>query len=63
MELKLQDYEIGDFIEIKDKYYAVVTEIDKYSLFAIALNYPHKEGQTFIITKAYLSQIKKVIHE
>jgi hypothetical protein len=62
MELKLQDYEIGDFIKINDKHLAIITNMDKFSLFATCINFPHKENQLFVITDKYLSNIKRVTH-
>jgi hypothetical protein len=62
MELKLQDYEIGDFIKINDKYLAIITNTDKFSLYATCINFPHKESQLFIITDKFLPYIKKVTH-
>ena len=60
--LKIQDYEIGDLININDKYLAVITKIDKWSIESIALNHPYRENQVFITTEQYLSNIKKVTH-
>lgn len=60
--LTLKDYEIGDFIKINDKHLTVITNMDKYSLYATCINYPHKESQLFVITENYLSNIKKVTH-
>jgi hypothetical protein len=62
MESKLQDYEIGDFIKINDKHLAIITNMDKFSLFATCINFPHKENQLFVITDKYLPNIKKVTH-
>jgi hypothetical protein len=62
MELKLQDYSIGDFIKIRNNYLAIVTEIDNHSLKAIAFNYPHNQNQIFIITDKYINNITKVTH-
>jgi hypothetical protein len=62
MELKLQDYSIGDFIKIRNNYLAIVTEVDNHSLKAIAFNYPHNQNQIFIITDKYINNITKVTH-
>lgn len=62
MELKLQDYNIGDLIIINNKYLGVVMKVGKWSLESIAINYPHKERQIFITTEKYLQSIKKVAH-
>ena len=62
MELKLQDYNVGDLIMISDKYLAVVTKINKWSIESISVNYPHKQNQVFITTQQFLSNIKKVTH-
>lgn len=61
--LRTQDYSIGDLIKINDKYLAVITKVDKWSIESISFNYPHKENQIFVITEKFLSTIKKVIHE
>ena len=64
MELKLQDYSIGDFIKISaiNNYLAIVIEVDNHSLKAIAFNYPHNQNQIFIITDKYINNITKVTH-
>jgi hypothetical protein len=62
MELKLQDYSIGDYIKIRNNYLAIVTEVDNHSLKAIAFNYPHNQNQIFIITDKYINNITKVTH-
>jgi len=60
--LKIQDYNIGDFIKIRNNYLAIITEIDNYSIKAIAFNYPHKENQIFMITDKFIHNITKVTH-
>lgn len=61
--LKIQDYNIGDLIKIKNIYFAVVTDVDNHSLQAVAINYPNKENQIFVITERYVDNITKVTHE
>ncbi len=62
MELKLQDYNVGDLIMINNKYLGVVTKIGKWSIESIAIDYPHKQNQIFITTQKFLSSIKKATH-
>lgn len=62
MELKLQDYNVGDLIVIHDKYLGIVMKVDTWSLESIAINYPHKENQIFVTTEKYLQSIKKATH-
>ena len=60
--LKIQDYSVGDFIKIRDNYLAIITEVDNFSIKAIAFNYPHKENQVFMITDKFINNITKVTH-
>lgn len=60
--MKIQDYNAGDLIIINNKYFGVVTKVNKWSLESIAINYPYKENQIFITTEKYVQSIKKVTH-
>ena len=62
MELKLENYNVGDLIVIHDKYLGIVMKVDKWSLESMAINYPHKENQLFVTTEKYLHSIKKATH-